>query len=660
MKKLAAWSLMLAAAACAEVWPPQVAIRVRTVADAVPSPDGRQVVYTQAWAVLDGEKSEILTHLFLARSDGSSDRQFTQGDHACTSPQWSRDGRWVLFLAKRGEAQNVWRIRVDGGEAEPVTSSKADVAAFQISPDGRQIAYLAPDPPSAEQEKAKKEKRDFRVVDQDPKNHRIWLAAAETADRKREPRKLVTGDFHVQSVVWSPDGTRLAYERRPTPVADDWTKADLWEVTVADGSTRPVAATPAAERSPIYSPDGRHLAYLRSGVPVRWAQQDRIVLRTGSTERELPATYDEQPRLLGWAADGARIFFTEGRSTKTLVWSMPLDGPPSVVAESREGTFSAAELNAAGTHLGLVGQSSSRPTEAFVMEARPGAAPVQVSRANAHLPAFPSIETNVIRWKSKDGREIEGLLTLPAGYQPGRRYPMILNIHGGPAGVFTETFLGARGTYPLATFAERGWAILRANPRGSSNYGREFRQANYGDWGGGDYEDLMAGVDHVIALGVADPDRLGVMGWSYGGFMTSWIVTHTRRFKAAAVGAGVTNLFSFTGTADIPGFLPDYFGGETWEKLDAYLKHSPLYYVKGVATPTLILHGEADDRVPISQGYEFYNALKRQGVPTRMVTYPRTPHGPREPKFQLDLMERHLAWMEQHIPAGRPSGRAGL
>jgi dipeptidyl aminopeptidase/acylaminoacyl peptidase len=176
-----------------------------------------------------------------------------------------------------------------------------------------------------------------------------------------------------------------------------------------------------------------------------------------------------------------------------------------------------------------------------------------------------------------------------------------------------------------------------------------FRRANLNDWGGMDYEDLMAGVDQVIKMGVADPDRLAVMGWSYGGFMTSWVVTHTQRFKAAAVGAGVTNLWSFTGTADIPGFLPDYFSGQPWDNFAAYQKHSPMSFVKGATTPTLILHGEADVRVPISQGYELYNALKQQGVVTKMVVYPRTPHGPREPKFLLDIMQRHLDWVDKYV-----------
>ena len=267
---------------------------------------------------------------------------------------------------------------------------------------------------------------------------------------------------------------------------------------------------------------------------------------------------------------------------------------------------------------------------------------------NDSLPKLELAETKVIRWKGKDGRDIEGLLTYPNGYQPGQKYPLILNIHGGPAGAFGETFTGRFSIYPIAVFAARGYAVLRPNPRGSSGYGRDFRFANVADWGGQDYEDDMAGVDTVVSMGVADPDHLAVMGWSYGGYMTSWVVTHTNRFKAAVVGAGVTDLWSFTGTSDIPGFLPDYFGGEPWAQFEAFAKHSPITYAQNAKTPTLILHGEADVRVPTSQGYEFYHALKKQGVITKMEVYPRTPHGPREPKFILEIAQRNLDWVDQY------------
>jgi len=249
------------------------------------------------------------------------------------------------------------------------------------------------------------------------------------------------------------------------------------------------------------------------------------------------------------------------------------------------------------------------------------------------------------------GERIEGLLTLPVGYTAGKRYPLLLVIHGGPAGVFKLTHVVTPGAYTTAVFASAGFAVLRPNPRGSSGYGTAFRRANEKDWGGGDYRDLMAGVDAVIAMGIADPDRLGVMGWSYGGFMTSWIITQTNRFQAASIGAPVTDLVSFTGTSDIPAFLPSYFGGEFWDEqlVEIYRERSPMSHVGRARTPALIQQGESDLRVPISQGYELYNALKRQGIPTRMVTYPRQPHGIREPRLLRDLVERNLAWMEQWL-----------
>jgi dipeptidyl aminopeptidase/acylaminoacyl peptidase len=304
-------------------------------------------------------------------------------------------------------------------------------------------------------------------------------------------------------------------------------------------------------------------------------------------------------------------------------------------------------LNARGTYAGLALQSASEPVEAYSM-ALGSMKPVQVSAANTNLPKLPLGETQVIRWKNGN-EDVEGLLTLPPGYEKGKKIPLILNIHGGPSGDFVESFIGAAGLYPIASFAAHGWAVLRVNPRGSTGYGIKFRAANVNDWGDGDYKDLMTGVDHVIEMGIADPDRMAVMGWSYGGYMTNWVIGQTTRFKAAATGAGLSNLISMWGTNDIPSTMDDYFLGTPAEHATGYVKMSPLYYVKNVTTPTLILHGEIDPRVPTGQGYEMYTALKRRGVETVMVVYPRTKHGPEEPKFVLDIMERHVAWVSKHI-----------
>jgi dipeptidyl aminopeptidase/acylaminoacyl peptidase len=397
---------------------------------------------------------------------------------------------------------------------------------------------------------------------------------------------------------------------------------------------------------------------LASDNPPRWAQSGVIQIfpAGGGQPKSLIASFDGQPTVAGWSADGKRIYFSEAKGTGTQFYSLDVAVNRIEEIKTTPAVLSAINLNRGGTTFGFVRQTSDTPGDVFVATVS-DFTPVQITRVNADL-KIPAVgRTEVVTWKSKDGKEIEGLLTYPVGYQNGQRVPLILNVHGGPAGVFQQTFIGGRGVYPLATFAAHGYAILRPNPRGSSGYGTEFRRANLRDWGVGDYQDLMAGVDRVIEMGVADPQRLGVMGWSYGGFMTSWIVTQTPRFKAASAGAPVTNLMSFNGTADIPGFIPDYFGGQFWEVMDLYQKHSPMFQVKGVTTPTMIQHGDADIRVPISQGYEFYNALKAKGVPTRMLVLPRQPHGPNEPKMQLAAMKANLEWFEKYIGSKRETSR---
>jgi dipeptidyl aminopeptidase/acylaminoacyl peptidase len=632
-------------------WTPEFSLQFKTVGGVLPSADGSRVAWTQTQAVMDAEHSETLTHIFVANADGSHRIQLTRGEQSCTAPAFSPDGRYVYFRSSRSGKMNLYRIGIAGGEAEMLTDFKGSLGSYQVAPDGKSAAFTGYEPP-ADEEKNKKEKRDWQVVDSNPANMAIYVIPTEGDESgKRPARKLTDGRRHVEEMAWSPDSRAIAFTHMPTPGADDWTRADLAEVDVASGAVKPIAATNAAEGHPVYSPDGRYLAYTRSSDPPRWAEDERVVLFSRATgeSRTLPATYDEAPNLLGFTADGSKLLFLEGKHTRSAVYALPLDGPPEPLYEPAKGVVNPAgtHLNTTGTALGLAMESPDEAPEAYLMSL--GGAPRMVSRANADMPKLPLGKTEAIRWKSKDGMEIEGLLTYPANYEPGRKYPLILNIHGGPTGVFTESFIGRAGLYPIAVFAARGYAVLRPNPRGSGSYGRTFRFANYNDWGGKDYEDIQAGVDRAIALGVADPDRLAVMGWSYGGFMTSWTITQTHRFKAAAVGAGVTNLWSFTGTSDIPGFLPDYFGGEPWTQFDAFQKHSPITYVKNVTTPTLVLHGEADVRVPTSQGYEFYHALKRQGVTARMVVYPRQPHGPTEPKFILDIMQRHLDWVDKYV-----------
>jgi dipeptidyl aminopeptidase/acylaminoacyl peptidase len=272
-----------------------------------------------------------------------------------------------------------------------------------------------------------------------------------------------------------------------------------------------------------------------------------------------------------------------------------------------------------------------------------------LTRLNGWTAEYATLRKEPLRWKGADGMEMEGLLVRPAGASPGRKVPLLTIVHGGPAGVFSNGFNVRRGVYPVQLFAQAGYAVLLPNPRGSGGYGEVFRKANLRDWGEKDYEDILAGVDALIDSGLADPGRLGIMGWSYGGFMTSRVITKTKRFKAASVGAGVTDTISFTGVADIPPFMRSYFGAWPWEDPALYASRTAIYNARGITTPTLIQHGEADARVPISQGWELYVALKEQGVPVEFVTYPRQGHGITEPRLIKDAMRRNLDWFERWI-----------
>ncbi len=653
-------------------WTRERLIQYPQITEADLSPDGRHMVYTVQEPLMTEERSELITHLYCVATEGGEPIQLTFGEHSNRCPKWSPDGRYIAFLSTRGEEDkaSIYVMRADGGEAWALTPYKKPTggeltAISQIawSPNGDRIAFLMPEPPSEEKVTAKQAKDDAILWDVDFDFVHLYVVPFTVGPRELpEIQQLTHGHFHLIDFAWLPDGKRVAITHRPTPVDDDWPKTRLAIVpTAMDEQQKPRGQDDLTDIAPLFawggmpriSPDGEWIACITGEDPPPWGFTNRVVLypTAGGAPTLLAWTPDGQcAGLIGWSADGQWVYTCELSGVNSQVWALPVTRDPGhavTTAKTQKGPFS---INRQG-QIAFVAQDFDQPNALHILN------PATSTKAHAittpsmppDWPDAPLPKTEALTWQAPDGMTIEGILIYPLGYQSGQRYPLVIQVHGGPAGVYQRQYLGLTSAYNSLGLAERGFCILRANPRGSSGYGKSFRFANYSDWGKGDYEDIMAGVDLLIAQGIADPARMGIVGWSYGGYMTSWVITQTDRFKAACVGAGVTNLMSFNGTADIPGFIPDYFSTEFWDDLAPYQAHSALFNIKGVTTPTLILHGEEDIRVPLSQGRELYNALKRQDVPTKMVIYPRQGHSVAEPRLRMDLQKRITQWLEQWV-----------
>ncbi len=630
-------------------WTPARMMAFKRVGSPVISPDGQRVAYVVGNARMDAENSDFLTHIYVVGADGKANAQFTVGDKSCTNPKFSPDGLMLAFTSARGKdgKTQLYVLRLAGGEAEPITTGKGNVSNYGWSPDSKQIAFTMVTPRSEQEEKDRKERHDWDVVDRF-QTAQLHLVTLTKTDKNQYPtRQLTTGAFHVTTFDWSPDGKTIVFGHQTTPSADAWSTSDISLIASDGGDVRPLVTGKGGDMQPLFSHDGRQIAFVSDGGTVSWMQKEDVYVipATGGTARKLATTPDEMPQLVGWSPDDTGIILGEAYRTRSSLYALPTDGSPAKrLTLLDKGVYGGYHVNKRGD-VTFTYQTTETPPDVYVASLTDMTARKLTDIHAGYMTGRPVAKTDLLTWKSKDGKyDIDGLLTYPANYQPGRQYPLVLNVHGGPAGAFAQTYTGASGVYPIQALARQGYFVLRPNPRGSGAYGADFRRANYRDWGNNDYNDLMAGVDKTIALGLVHADSLVETGWSYGGYMTSMIITKTNRFKAVMAGAPVTNLMSFNGTADIAGFLPSYFGGEFWDDPKTYAEHSAMFNIKTAKTPTLIVHGLADERVPPEQGFQLHRALQRLGVKTKMVTYPRQPHGFVEPKFIQDVGERVIDW----------------
>lgn len=602
------------------------------------SPDGTRIAYVLTKADLG--RSVYDADIWLINADGTDARQLTFAPGADNRPRWSPDGSKLAFLSDRGGRSAIYVLDVRGGEPRRVSDEPTAVRDFEWSPDGARLAFLRTDEAGDEELRRARERDDARVFGEAVRHTQLFVAEVETGT----VRQLTSGSASTFGFSWAPDGRTIAFDRAPLTGLDGLYETDIFTIAASGGETQPVVVRPGLDRGPRFSPDGRSIAFTTGGGVDHWIVEHdlAIVPTTGGAPRVVTMDYGRTIENFEWSEDSRSLWLEGPWNTTSRLFRVNVDGTGLRTLAGEDGVVT--DVDVRGDRAVYVEQSLTTPPELHLYAAGSS------RRLTDHAAAWRGRElgeTRVIRWKNpKDGLEIEGLLTLPVGYRGGR-VPLITFAHGGPASNFSRSFLGYVGTmYPMHALAARGFAILRPNPRGSGAYGLSFRRANTADWGGMDWLDVNAGIDAVIAEGIADPERLGLMGWSYGGYLAATALAKSDRFQAVSVGAGIVDLLSYHGTSDVGDFIPAYFEGMRAEDL---LAHSPLWHVGKTNARVLILHGENDDRVPVSQSLMLYRRLKDSGADVTLVLYPRSGHGLREPKLRIDFARRIVELFESTL-----------
>ena len=637
-------------------------LEMHTVAWPKISPDGRHVVYEQSRT--DWERNAFETDLWIADVATGETHRLSMPEGSSRTAEWSPDGKWIAFLSSRpgqmkdspsGKTQ-LYVMPADGGEAAQVTKMEQGVDGFDWAPDSKRIAITAEAPESKAMKDRKESFGEYHVIHADYEMAHLWLVELPKTDMAGrvsavgEPKLLTKEEtFSVQDFRFSPDGTRIAFTATRDPDLISGGTAQIYTVTVADGAVKKLTDANGPNGSPHWSPDGSQIAYTTAnGDKYFFYANQRIAVMpsNGGTARVVTADFDEDPDLLEWGPEG--IYFESEQKTKSGLFIVdPKTGAvkPVEIPGSENGgqttfskDFKTIAYRGAGANRFPEIYSASMP----VSQAR------QLTHAAEQLFDYSTSQREVMRWKSSDGAEIEGVLYKPADFDAKKKYPLLVVIHGGPTGVDTPVITPDR-YYPIEKFLARGALVLRPNYRGSAGYGAKFRALNVRNLGVGDYADVISGVDSLIGQGFVDKDRVGSMGWSEGGYISAFITTSSDRFKAVSVGAGISDWMTYYVNTDITPFTPQYLKATPWSDPEIYAKTSPITYIAKAKTPTLIQHGGADRRVPIPNAFELRQALEDHGVPVKMVIYDGFGHPINKPKQQRAVMEENWNWFAHYI-----------
>jgi dipeptidyl aminopeptidase/acylaminoacyl peptidase len=631
-------------------WTVDDVIALKGVGDVAVSPDGKRIAYVVTQRSLDSNVTN--SDVWVVSVTGGDARRVTSGPRADRAPQWSHDGTWIAFLSDRTDRKTqVFGIDPSGGEAWQITRHESSVSSYQLSPDAKRVAYLAASPASRAEQDLDKARGKAIVRDSAyaAEFTRLW----EVVLKDRAPadgRAISPEGLHVTSVVWGPDSRAIAFGATPQPTLVAAARGEVYVQSEPGAESRAITSMPGAEEVAGW-PAALGLVVAASGEFYGTANTRLwTVPITVGEPVSLTDALDEDASYV--SASASELLVEASVKTGRALFRIPLaqgkpSGPPQRVTTDR---FNSGFKSAGGT-IAFISETASEPPDVFASTGATFSAR-RLTSTNPQAAAFGHGAQRVVTWKSAaDTQTIEGVLTLPVGYQEGTRVPLLVVVHGGPAGVSSARYPSTGSAYPVQIFSSMGYAVLQPNFRGSSGYGARFRGLNHGDILGKDWIDVNSGVDAMIRTGIADSTKMGLMGWSYGGFQTFWGVTQTRRFAAASSGAGVNDLTAFFSQTDVSDYLGMLMNSVPWDKPELFIERSAYRKVKDVTTPLLIQSGDQDRRVSPEQSIQFYEAMKRIGkTPVKLVLYPGQGHGISDVRLMKDRMMRNVEWFSYWVP----------
>ena len=614
------------------------------VGDAMISPDGSWVLFSKS--ELNWEENERETTWWRVSAEGGEPYRYI-GDDGGGNFQFSPDGSRLAFIRSVDDESQLFLLPTTGGEAVQLTEHETSISSYAWSEDGSKIIFVAPEPRADEEEKAREAGYDAIFVDEGPNGQQsgnwnnLWLIEVESGVERR----LTDNDHRIGSFSVAPSGDRILFTSRTENRRNQQNRSEIQLLEVATGTMLQLTDNSAPEGRLSWAPDGSSFAYTARTDGEWELLLDKIWVMDldGGSRRIVSGEFDGNIGNFVWAPDASAILFSGLHGTNNNLYRINLGSDSVEQITSSVGSLAPSSFSRDRAKMAYVFQDFDTPADIWV-GLTDGTDAVRLTDVNPTITEEIVLgQGEVIRWESRDGTEIEGILMLPAEYQSGP-LPLLLHIHGGPAGVFRNSFSASNHVW-----AGLGYAQLFPNVRGSSGYDDDLLRGNLYDIGSGDYEDLMTGVDELISRGIADPNKLGLRGWSYGGILGGWTITQTDRFKGASVGAMVSDWTSEYG----PGFNHDvrlwYIGGTPWDNPDEWRERSALTHVANVTTPTLILHGINDRTDTEPQSMMFFQALKDQGKITRYIRFPREPHGFREPRHQRTRDVEEIRWIQKHV-----------